>query len=312
MNARLAPLALLAPFALAFAGCVADADTAADEALAPQLEVPTTPPCATPELTDVEAARIESQTQALLARTPTPAVAPGTGRAVQAATGGVIPVYFHVINRGNNLSQGNIPDSQITAQINVLNAAYEGGGWQFSLVSVDRTTNSTWFGMNDGTAAERNAKTALRRGTAAALNIYTVSPSQGARGWATFPSSYSGNPTDDGVVLLYSSLPGGTAAPYNLGDTGTHEVGHWMGLYHTFQGGCSRNAAGGGDLVSDTPAEKTGAFGCPVGRDTCTNIAGLDPTSNFMDYTDDSCMFEFTAGQDSRMDAQYTAYRLGR
>ena len=223
------------------------------------------------------------------------------------ATGGTINVYFHVIRRGTGTSNGDVPQSQITQQMNVLNAAFASTGWSFTLVSTDRTTNATWFGMGPGTTAERQAKAALRRGTADDLNVYTANPSGGLLGWATFPSSYNGRPSDDGVVVLFSSLPGGTASPYNLGDTGTHEVGHWMGLFHTFQGGCSNT----NDRVSDTPAERSPAFGCPTGRNTCRS-AGSDPIRNFMDYTDDSCMNTFTAGQDSRMDQQFTAYRFGR
>lgn len=228
-------------------------------------------------------------------------------------TGGTINVYFHVIRSGTSASQGNVSDSTIASQINVLNNAFGSWGWTFNLVQTTRTTNSTWYNGCYG-SSETSMKNALRQGTADDLNIYSCNPSNGILGYATFPSSYNSAPLKDGVVILYSSMPGGSAAPYNLGDTGTHEVGHWMGLYHTFQGGCARSSTNGGDLVSDTPAEKSPAYGCPQGRNTCTGtrFPGLDPIENFMDYTDDSCMFMFTNGQDTRMDAQFTTYRYNK
>ena len=224
------------------------------------------------------------------------------------ATGGVINVYFHVINNGPGIANGDVPDSQIATQINVLNEAYAPWGWTFNLVSTDRTTNAAWYTMGPGTAAEAAAKASLRQGSADDLNLYSANPGGGLLGWATFPWSYASDPKDDGVVVLFSSLPGGSAQPYDLGDTATHEVGHWMGLYHTFQGGCNKRR---GDYVDDTPPEKNPAYGCPVGRDSCRG-GGLDPITNFMDYSDDACMDHFTAGQDARMDAQFSTYRFGR
>jgi Pregnancy-associated plasma protein-A len=224
-------------------------------------------------------------------------------------TRATIPVAFHVITRGDSYADGNIPDSQIRAQIDVLNESFAGrtGGartpFRFDLVSVDRTENPGWFNLGPGTGGERAMKEALRVGGPDTLNIYSAKLTQFLLGWATFPWNYTSDPALDGVVVLFSSLPGGTAAPYNEGDTATHEVGHWLGLYHTFQGGCE-----GGDLVDDTPAEASPAFRCPAGRDTCT-APGLDPIENFMDYTDDPCMHAFTAGQSVRASEAWVAYR---
>ncbi len=215
-----------------------------------------------------------------------------------------IPVHVHVINKGTSTSDGNVPQARIEEQIGVLNDAYATTRFRFVLASVDRTTNATWYTMRLGSSAERQAKSALRVGGPDHLNLYTANPGGGLLGWATFPSSYTANPGDDGVVLLHSSLPGGTAAPYNEGDTGTHEVGHWLGLYHTFQGGCSKT----GDGVDDTSAERSAAYGCPMSRDTCRG-GGFDPIQNFMDYTDDACMDSFTSGQVDRMSAFWDTYR---
>ncbi|KYG10159.1 peptidase [Sorangium cellulosum] len=215
-----------------------------------------------------------------------------------------IPVHFHVINKGTGIRNGDVPDSMINDQIRVLNEAYATTRFSFVLETVDRTTNATWYTMSLGSTAERQAKRTLRKGGPDHLNLYTANLGGGLLGWATFPSDYAAKPSDDGVVILYSSLPGGSAAPYNEGDTGTHEVGHWLGLYHTFQGGCKKT----NDGVDDTPAERSASYGCPMGRDTCGG-GGLDPITNFMDYTDDACMNSFTAGQASRMSAFWDTYR---
>jgi hypothetical protein len=163
-------------------------------------------------------------------------------------------------------------------------------------------------------------KQTLRKGTARDLNLYSTA-ADGLLGWATFPSDYKRAASYDGVVLYWDSLPGGHAVfpddqnngepdgsyDYNYGDTGTHEVGHWMGLYHTFQGGCTST----GDSVADTAAESGPAYEC-VARDSCSGLSGSDPINNFMDYSDVKCMFEFTAGQDDRMDALFGTYRYNK
>jgi hypothetical protein len=231
----------------------------------------------------------------------------GTLALAAAATSVTIPVYVHQIRSTSGV--GSITANQVSQQITVLNQAYAPSGFSFSLAGQDLTTNDSWSAAGPNSAAETQMKTALRQGGKNTLNIYTNNMGGGLLGWATFPSDYTRSPKLDGVVVLYSSLPGGSASPYNLGDTATHEVGHWMGLYHTFQGGCN----GAGDQVSDTPAERSPAYGCPVGRDTCkgkkADAAGVDPITNFMDYSDDACMDRFTAGQNARMSAQWALYR---
>ena len=236
-------------------------------------------------------------------------------RGQKGKTSAVIDTWVHVISAGPGFANGDVPDSMIRDQIRVLNESFNGRtggantGFGFELVGVTRTVNPIWFTeMATSFAVELEAKTALKRGGNGTLNIYTIDGGP-YLGWAYFPQIVNNETYRnlDGVVLDWRSLPGGTFAIYSEGDTGSHEVGHWLALYHTFDGRCGRN----GDYVADTPSEFSPAFYCPVGRDTCSSPAhpGLDPIYNFMDYSQDSCMYEFTAGQASRMQAAWAAFR---
>jgi len=217
----------------------------------------------------------------------------------------VINTYINVICTDG----GSCPasDAQVLEQIQVLNAAFSATPYYFQQIGgIDRHNNSSWYTAGPGSSAEAQMKSSLRQGDRGDLNVYISNPGGGLLGWATFPSSYTSAPSNDGIVVLGASLPGGSAAPYNGGDTATHEVGHWLGLYHTFQGGCR----GQGDYVSDTPAVRSPNDGCPIGIDSCRKQSGLDDVTNYMDYTTDVCMDHFTNGQVTRAYEQSLTYRL--
>ncbi len=247
-------------------------------------------------ITAAEQRRIEARTDRILDR-----MAPSDRKRKAAAS---VPVYVHVM--AGSSGQGDVTNGQIADQIDVLNATYAGTesgqaantGFSFFLAGTDRYYNDTWH--RDG--ASRTYRSQTRQGGSDALNIWLLDFSY--LGIATFPWDYGSDPTVDGIRVQYSSLPGGDATNYNLGETATHEAGHWLGLYHTFQGGCTST----NDQVSDTPAQAGPSSGCPIGADTCS-LPGSDPIHNYMDYSYDSCYNQFTSGQSSRMSQMWAAYR---
>jgi hypothetical protein len=207
-----------------------------------------------------------------------------------------IPVYVHVMR--DRAGRGNVTNRQIARQIAVLNRDYAGLRYSFDLIRIDRFKNTAWH--NDRQSG--HYRTVTRRGGARALNIWLVDFAY--LGIATFPWDYARKGAVDGIRVQYSSLPGGNIVHYNEGRTATHETGHWLGLFHTFQGGCTTL----NDQVDDTPAQASPTSGCPAGRDSCP-LDGADPIHNYMDYSWDSCYSEFTQGQAARAHKMWSAYR---
>lgn len=254
--------------------------------------------CATPEPTITETLESMRVVRQFEART--------AALRVQGAPPITVPVAFHVLSSGSGVSRGEIPTEWLVAQIDTLNSTFAPFGVRFAMSLVQRVENADWYeGLRLGSAQERQLKGELALDPARVLNVYTASPAGDFLGWATTPYSGSESDREDGVVLLDQSLPGGNEAPYNLGHTGTHEVGHWVGLLHTFSGGCTSP----NDGVDDTPQERSGASGCPTTRDSCPLDAGLDPVHNYMDYSNDACMTEFTPGQITRSQALVASFR---
>jgi hypothetical protein len=227
-----------------------------------------------------------------------------------------LPVYVHVI-QGRHRGEKSVTGKRVRALIATLNGGMAGVQseysaplrYRFLLRKIDYTTNDRWyhaylFGPND-----KAAKRALHVGGPRTLNLYINNggpKNSPILGWARFPWQYASTPKLDSVSINNVSMRGGSARGYNLGDTVIHEVGHWLGLLHTFQGGC----AAPNDLVSDTPAESQPSFRCAYGRNTCPDDPGPDPIFNFMDYSYDYCMKRFTAGQVRRIDVAMEKWRL--
>lgn len=225
----------------------------------------------------------------------------------------VVPVAVHVVRR--DAAAGEVSDARIGRQIRVLNRVFRKSAFRFTLASVDRTESRKWhrgcrpYGDRGRLRrAYRKMAGRLAVDPASTLNVYACDLiGQGLLGAATAPWFFLGESPLDGVVVDYRTLPGGGATPRDGGGTLAHQVGHWLGLYDTFQDGC----AAPGDAVADTPYEALAASGCPAARDSCTDDPGLDPTANVMDAGEDACARRLTKGQRRRMRTAVGLYRPG-
>lgn len=231
-----------------------------------------------------------------------------------------VPVYVHVIRgtkKGEHTPEGR---RRVRHIISHLNAGFHGmqapktiraahvAKFDFRLRHVDYTKSEGWYHAWGYGPRDRRMLRHLHRGTKRALNIYINGGGPKGTpmlGWSQFPWKQKHHPRLDSVHVNWKAMPGGPLKRYNTGDTLVHETGHWLGLFHTFQGGCGGN----GDQIADTPSEAGPSYACQLRRDSCPAKPGLDPVRNFMDYSYDSCMDNFTRDQISRMELAWVRYR---
>jgi len=222
-----------------------------------------------------------------------------------------IPVVVHIIHK--NDGTGDLDNDRIRRQIQVLNedyAAMKGtigeNGFntkiQFKLMDITRTANDNWHDDNDEVEYKTNLGWDQRR----YCNIY-VNSASGYLGYAYYAQDSSAVGVLDGIVMLYEAFGGRDegSAPYNQGRTLVHEMGHYLGLQHTFEGNACNNTYQTGDRIVDTPAEENEHYECTQ-TDTCGTP---DPIYNYMNYTPDSCMNQFTEEQANRMVCSLLNYR---
>lgn len=245
---------------------------------------------------------------------PQESVSPGgapLGEVEEARAKQEIEVAFHVITSG---AGGKIGEEVVAAVVENLNWAYRETPFHFELRSVDFTDNKSWFEQCGlGTETEAAMKENLAVDPAHVLNIYSCKPvggkvPPGTVGIGSFPWKDLDKPWLHGVVIDPDALPTGKSLPgRHRGLTVAHEVGHYLGLIHTFQGGCADR-----DDVADTPAQSGPSMKCAVEVvDSCPDRPGMDDIRNIMNYTDDDCMAHFTRGQVERMVKAVAEFRPG-
>eukprot|EP00158_Paraphelidium_tribonemae_P005682 Partr_v1_DN27462_c1_g1_i2_m72079 putative Secreted metalloproteinase that allows assimilation of proteinaceous substrates. Plays a pivotal role as a pathogenicity determinant during infections and contributes to the ability of the pathogen to persist within the mammalian host (By similarity) len=225
-----------------------------------------------------------------------------------------VPVVWHVINDGTN---GILDEAILRTNVELLNKHIGAPTtMDFALIQIKYHTNPTVFTASDFAVHAKFAGDNVIGGQET-FNIFSTdfTNTGGLLGVSTFPTKARSEPAKKKSFLFidYQTMVGLQSYPsyyarFNLGLTLIHEAGHWFGLEHTFSGGCSME----GDGVDDTPAMNSPTFGCPAdnSKDTCPGRFGADPIHNFMDYSDDVCYTEFTAGQIYIMRYSYMKVRL--